>query len=134
MVECNEFVVEAKLPAENLCYIRTSIEHNTRQACYGVRFPTVEPVHVVFRLIDLAQVPNAVVIHVAVDVVKLIDRHAAFAVEPNHAVQHLLDYASVDGDTHRYIMAIRLPFQPNRPTSCDLPQCTHFVVISVLFF
>ena len=133
MVECNEFVVEAKLPAENLCYIRTSIEHNTRQACYGVRFPTVEPVHVVFRLIDLAQVPNVVVVHVAVDVVKLVDRHAAFAVEPDHAVQHLAYIASADADTNRYIMAIQFLFQPHRPTCSDFPQRTHFVVVSVRF-
>ena len=71
MVECNEFVAEIILVLPDEYPIAISIFIHPRQSRLRVGLPTVEPIHVVFRLIDLAQVPDVVVEAVAVDVVYL---------------------------------------------------------------
>ena len=86
MIERLVFVAEVIGVMRDINLIAASMFIHSRQSSICVRLPTVESIHVVLRLADLAQVPDVVVETVTVDVVNLQRRKTAVVPCPNGAV------------------------------------------------
>ena len=87
MVERLVRVVEIKRFTMYLCLKLISIWANPRQPRLCIRLPRVQHIQIVLTAARLAQVLNAVVGLVAIDVVYLLRRPTAFADRPNGMVQ-----------------------------------------------
>ena len=103
MVECYVFVAEVIVFLRNAYLIAAFTYTHSRQSSLRIRLPWVQRIHFVLASADLAQVPDAVVEAVAVDVVYLQHRKPPVVPSPNGAVHEDMIKSAIDVSTHRQI-------------------------------
>ena len=87
MVERYVFVAEVIEIRRDFYPIAASMFLHPWQSRFSIRLPWVQHVHVVLRLTYLAQILNAIIVLIAVDVVYLLFRPATFTDCPDGMVQ-----------------------------------------------
>ena len=97
MIECNVLVAEEIFMLRKACLIAAFAYIHPWQSCLCVWLPRINPVPQVFRLIDLAQVLDAVVAAVAVDVVYLQRRKPPVVPSPDNVVRVEIIFTAIDG-------------------------------------
>ena len=110
MVECLEFVAEVIGVMRDINLIAASMFIHSRQSSICVRLPTVESIHVVLRLADLAQVPDVVVEAVAIDMVYLHRGQTPVVPCPDYAMHEDMITLAIDVSTHRQITMFTVSF------------------------
>jgi len=109
MIECNVLVAEEIFMLRKACLIAAFAYIHPWQSCLCVWLPRINPVPQVFRLIDLAQVLDAVVAAVAVDVVYLQRRKPPVVPSPDYFVHLELTIFSRDTKMHIQITIFAIP-------------------------
>ena len=97
MIESLEPVAEMIVVLRDFYLIAVSMFTDPRQSGICVRLPTVESIHVVLRLADLAQVPDVVVKPVAVDMVNLHRWKPPVVPSPDNVVRVEIIFTAIDG-------------------------------------
>ena len=87
MIERQIAVVEVIVVLPYFNPIAASLFIHPRKSCLRIRFPWVEHVHPVFTRAHFAQILNAVILLIAVDMVNLLFRKTAFANSPDGMMQ-----------------------------------------------
>ena len=101
MIERYVFVSEVIEIRRDFYLIAASMFIHSRQTSLCVRLPRIKRVHLVFTSAYLAQVLNAIILLITVDMVKLLLRPATFADRPNGMVKMNMDlflaYPAING-------------------------------------
>ena len=110
MIERQKAVAEVILIRSDFNLIATPVFIHPRKSCLRIRFPWVEHVHPVFTRVHFAQILNAVILLIAVDVVKLLLRPATFTNRPDGMVQinnnQFLAYSAINGQVAFFTMLL----------------------------
>ena len=108
MVERQIAVVEVILIRSDFNLIAASMPIHSWQSRFRIRLPRINHVHPVFTRAHFAQILNAVILLIAVDMVNLLFRPATFTDSPDGMVQMNMDlflaYLTINGQVALFTM------------------------------
>ena len=132
MKERLERIVEIEILTMNPCLIYIFKRRDARQTCILIRFPVMQRVHFVLVVADLAQVPDAVVRRVAVDMVELFLWETSVVPGPDNMVHaQKLHFATMPNTkTPIALLVTHLPL--HRPACLLVHELPFLVIVTVV--
>ena len=134
MVERQIAVAEVIFSLPDFNPIAASVFKHPRQPRFGIRFPWVEHVHPVFTRAHFTQILNAVILLIAVDMIKLLLRPATFTNRPDSMVQSNMNTSLVYLAVNIQIASLITLSASYRSAQSAASQPTALSIVSIVLF